>query len=65
MKVLTVIELYNDQGFRVYEGDSISITTAKGEYKGIIKSIKPKLIGVKLVNGESIGILYKDILTLI
>lgn len=65
MKVITVTELYNDQGFKVNEGDSITITTATGEYKGIIKSIKPKLLGVKLEDGTTTGILYKNIIKLI
>ena len=61
MKVEMVINLYADCGTKVEIGDRVAIETAKDMYVGKVKSLKPKMIGVSLDVGGSVGILYENI----
>ena len=65
MKVERIVNIYKDNGTKIEIGDRVAVETSKGVYVGKVKSIKLNLMGVALDTGASVGITYKDIISII
>lgn len=65
MKVERIINIYKDNGTKIEIGDRVAVETSKDVYVGTVKSIKPNCMGVVLDVGRSVGITYKDIISII
>lgn len=65
MKVERIINVYKDNGTKIEIGDRVAVETSKDVYVGTVKNIKLNCMGVTLDIGGSVGITYKDIISII
>lgn len=65
MKVNITVDLLNDEGKALAVGDRVLIRTKNIEGLGVIKSIQLKFLSVRMEDGNSYTVLYKNIIELI